>query len=323
MSQASPSPDRILRRWVCALAAVSMLLAAPVFAADNAAGLHYMLHSASPVPEQLNADPTDFDRVNESWIAQGPTHSLMFRDREAVDPERATLALGERRMGLMVPHWDLDKPSSDDSGWTTYGKAVDYQVFEIAIERGEKDRSIAGQTARHYRLNATIVSKDERSMVPVRQTLQSDLWVHEDKPFGFAPFATQGMYGDPRLSAALLERLGELGLVVRVESRHTRQPIDENGEPLRDPREDGHVAWVSDLERAQVPVIDLPRVDPATFRELRRLSREQAGPICDAVESGDVPGSFRTRLNDRQLAAFMPAVDEQCVAYRKRQAGSR
>ena len=35
----------------------------------------------------------------------------------------------------------------------------------------------------------------------------------------------------------------------------------------------------------------------------------------------DVPEAFRTRLGERQLAAFMPAVREQCVTYRKRQGG--
>ncbi|MGM0516087.1 MAG: hypothetical protein ACQER6_00640 [Pseudomonadota bacterium] len=299
--------------------AVVVLPTATALSGESADGFRYVLHSASPSPSRLSADPTTFDRVVERWIAQGPGQSLMFREENEQDPERATLALGERRMGLTVPHWDLDKSPGDKSGWTSYGKAIDYEVFDVEIERGEKDRPIAGSTASHYRLNASVVSKDERSMVPTRQTLESDLWVHEDKPFGFAPFATQGMYGDPRLSAALRERLGDLGLVVRVESRHTSQPIDENGEPLRDPREDGHVAWVSDLEPAPVPQIDLPRIDPTTFRELRRISREQSDSICKTVDAGKTPAVFRRRLDDEQLAAFMPAVREQCVSYRKRQ----
>ena len=319
MRRPSPFPARALRGALFALATLALLPTA--VAEEPATGFRYVLHSASPDPEKVNAEPAAFERVSQRWIAQGRGQSLMFRDAKDQDPERATLALGERRMGLMVPHWDLDKSFSEESGWTTYGKAIDYQLFDIEIERGEKDRSIAGQTSSHYRLNATILSKDERSMVPVRQTLKSDLWLHEDKPFGFAPFATQGMYGDPRLSAALLERLGDLGLVVRVESRHSSQPIDENGEPLRDPREDGHVAWVRDLRAAPIPTIDVPRVAPATFRELRRLSREQAGAICDTVEAGDVPEAFRTRLDPRQLDAFRPAVREQCVTYRKRQGG--
>lgn len=306
------------RHWLIALAAAA-LFSTPGYAAETVTGLRYVLHSASPAPDKLTADPATFDRIGKTWIAQGPEQSLMFRDPDAQDPEDATLALGERRMGLMVPHWDLDKSAADESGWTSYGKTIDYHLFEVEVERGDGDRKIAGRAAAHYRLSARIVSRDERSMVATRQILASDLWVHEGKPFGFAPFATQGMYGDPRLSAALRERVGELGLVVRVESRHTRQPIDESGEPLREPREDGHVAWVSDLRSAPVPQVDLPRVDPTAFRELRRLSRQQPGAICDVAEAGDVPEPFRTRLDDRQLDAFMPAVGEQCQAYRKRQ----
>lgn len=321
-----PGPSAIsvpsLRRWLLALAVV-MLPSSMALAEGSTDGYRYVLHSASPGPGALNAAPATFDRVTQRWIAQRPGQSLMFRSGTGQDPERATLALGERRMGLMVPHWDLDKSPDDESGWTSYGKTIEYQVFDLEIERGEKDRPIAGQTASHYRLNAAIVSKDERAMVATRQTLNSDLWVHAGKPFGFAPFAIQGMYGDPRLSAALLERLGDLGMVVRVESRHSSQPLDEHGEPLRDPREDGHVAWVTDLRDAPVPVVDLPRVGPATFRELRRISREKAETICDTAETGGVPEVFRTRLDDRQLHAFMPAVREQCVTYRKRQNGSR
>ena len=172
-------------------------------AQETVEGFEYVLDAVKPDAGSLGDAPEMFEDPTRRIVEQGPEFTLMWiADRERT-LEAASFARGETRMGLFVPYRDLDRPSSDPDGWTSYGDPLEYDRFEVELVRGDDDRTVAGAPAAHYRLTADIVVREEGESAFSRSTLTSDVWIHEDAPFTSAPLSVDRAYADPRLQAIL------------------------------------------------------------------------------------------------------------------------
>ena len=290
----------------------ALLLGLAPSSANEVKGYEYVLRNAMPEPDELESEPATL-RSSAQYVNQGPEHTLMWPSEDKGSLDRARFARGERRFGLFVPYWSEEQSASDTSGWTSYGRPVEYKTFDFQVTRGEEDREIAGQAARHYFIEAEIVSKTGSDPAYERMSLSSDVWVLEDKPFSVAPFATAGAYEDPRLTVALVERLSELGMVARVETRHTTQPQEDDGSTLGHAREGAHLAWISDLGSASVPDVEVAVASGALVDELRGALRENSDSACAAAMKGETPDFARELLDDQQQQAFLNYLEERCA----------
>jgi hypothetical protein len=304
--------DLLARPALFALA----LAGAPTLAtAETTSGYSYMMTEAGVPEADFERVPLDYDGGVTRYVEQGPEFTAMWNARSAggrADPERATFARGERRMGVFVPRWDFDRPWTEAEGWTSYGKNLSYDRFQISLSRGHDDRTIGGREAQHHVLETEIVSRTEGESAAVKEVLTSDLWILPDLPYSTAPFAVDGIYGDPRLKAAMEAEIGALGMVARVHSTYSRQAVDETGEALNAPYEDTHMAWISDLEPADVTPIDLAVVSEPTMAELRAASRKKPRESCGVILDGGTPAFVADRLPPEAHEPFVAALAETC-----------
>jgi hypothetical protein len=215
-------------------------------------------------------------------------------------------------MGLFVPHRDLDRLSSDPDGWTSYGDPLEYERFDVELTRGDQDRTIAGAPAAHYRLAADVIAREEGDGAYMQSVLTSDVWIREDAPFSSAPLSVDRAYADPRLQAALAEALGELGMIVRIQSQYRNQARSEEGEALGYPHEGTHLAWASEIEPASVRAVDVPIVSETTWEALRDAARENREAACETALAGGAPDFVETLLDADQREAFLPHLRERC-----------
>jgi hypothetical protein len=232
--------------------------------------------------------------------------------------ERAGFARGMRRMGFFVPHWDFSRPSSSAEGWMDYGRPLEYKAFEVSVKPADGTRKIDGETARHYVLKADFTNRSKGDSAWLHTTIDADLWVLADKPFSWAAFSTAGIYGDPRLDAAMSEQLADLGMVVRVATRYRRQPISPTGKKLGSGRDGSYLTWISDIQRAQVPDVHLPTVSYQTTRELQHAMWADGDGHCKTLLAGGTPDFVKKKLTDAQQAVYVAHMRASCERRAKR-----
>jgi len=287
-------------------------------AADTVQGFSYVLHNATPSAGDLDKDPSQLKHSAELYVMQGGSQAIIWsRESDVGDVDKARFARGDLRMGLFLPRWDLSRSASEESRWTSYGDTVKYKTFQVTVKPGDDNREIAGFSAKHYVLKADIVERTEGDSADTHTKISSDLWVLEKKPFSWAPYATPGIYGDPRLQVAVYEKLSRLGMVVRAETTYSRQAQDADGKPLAEPYNGTYLTWITDLQSAQVPVVNPPESDRATLKKLRSAFREDPQGYCKTVLDDGTPDFVARELNVEQQKAFLEALGEQCRKHMK------
>ncbi len=306
--------------WVAVASAVFVLFAAVgvASAADMTSGYRYELHNARPPADAFGKDPSTFKHAATLWVEQGPHYSLIWGRGDHHTLKSARFARGRMRMGLFTPHWDFSRPSSDPTGWTSYGHPLEYKAFSVDVQPGGKDRKIDGEQAAHYILKADFASRQKGDSAYEHVTLTSDLWVLKDKPFSWATYATPGIYGDPRLDAAMSEKLSKLGLVVRTETTYQRYPESQDGKKLSDARKGTFLTWLTHIQSAQVPNPSLPTVSYQTTRELQHATWKDADGTCHTVTTGGTPQFVKDMLNAEQRGPFLEHLRAACERRAKR-----
>src|SRR5699024_6148518 len=79
-------------------------------AAQTVDGYEYKIHSAVVEAEELGKFPPDYPDAITRHFRQGPRHTLMWGDLvEERTPDNASFARGERRLGLLIPHWPAER----------------------------------------------------------------------------------------------------------------------------------------------------------------------------------------------------------------------
>ncbi len=276
-------------------------------------GYAYTMHSTSPSEDELGQFPPAYQKPTIEHVLQGPKHTLIWRDRVSNrTQDNASLALGERRMGLFIPHWPQDKLPSEATGWTAYGDPLSYSHFSVKVERAEGEREVAGSMAQHYVLTADYTRQLGNDPASERYQMYTDLWVLTDKPFSFAPFHKAGAYSDPRFGAAVVAELSGLGMVVRSDARYSSTAIDENGAEIGSKREGTWTTWVEDLKSADVPGLNFPVGDHQTLHVLQSEFRKQAAATCTAVLAGETPDFIKQNLDNIQQTAVLKDLHNSC-----------
>lgn len=292
--------------------------AAPAQAGKTVNGYSYQLHTSQHVQvDQLGNYPPDANRSPRvDRVLQAPEYTLMWRTAMRNKPtvDNASFALGKKSLGLFVPYWQAGRSASDETGWSDYGRTIYYSSFNVEVTRGKEDRNIAGGKAQHYVLTADFTESEGKRPTSQHITLHSNVWVLPDKPFSWAPYSRPAIYADPRLQVAVAERLGKLGMVVRSDTRHFRETVDQNGKPLDKPsRSSTWVAWVTDLKSAQVPVVDMPPVaDRQTIDTLQDSFRKDASGTCKTILAGSTPAFIKDTLNAEQQPAVTANLRASC-----------
>jgi len=278
-------------------------------------GYSYQLHNATPPADAFDKDPSTYHNPATSWVEQGPHYTMSWGSKDHHTVERASFAHGRMRMGLFATHWDLSRPSSNPDGWASYGRPLAYRTFNVDVRRADGgDRRIDGEMAKHYILTADFSYryKDGNSNYE-HETIHANLWTLGDKPFSFIPFSTAGMYGDPRLDAAMSEKLSKLGLVVRVESTAHFQAISKDGKKLGDGHDGTFLTWLSDIKPAKVPDVHLPTVSYMTTTKLQHATWQDADGTCHTVINGGTPDFVKKILSGDQRAPFLKHLRAACV----------
>lgn len=290
------------------LAVSATAFALPARAAETTSGYAYTLHTIKPSADDLGQFPPQYKNPTVRHVLQGPKHTLIWRGSASRrDVDNASFALGERRMGLYVPHWQPGKSASETTGWDDYGHELTYSSFSVKIERAEGEREIAGGMAQHYVLTADYTRRRGNDPSSARKRMHSDLWILADKPFSWAPFDTSGGYGDPRFGAAVTAKLGELGMVVRSDARYSSVGVDDDGNEVGTKHEGTWTAWIVDLEPAEVPVLNVPVADHDTMEALQDGFRKYQDEACEAAMAGSTPDFIKQILNTDQQP---PVVDD-------------
>lgn len=278
-------------------------------------GYSYTLHEAKLDEKSFENVPPDYDGATVNYVEQGPEFTSrwgVYGDAADTTPAKATFARGERRMGLFIPFRAPGKSSEEAEGWASFGRPLRYDRFEIGITRGGDDRRIEGRDARHYTLDAEIIFREGENPNGMRHLLESDIWVLPSLPYSEIPFSVSRAYADPRLAAALEESLGGLGMIARVHSSYSQQPVDETGALVGQERTGNHMAWITGLQQGGIQDIAPPVVDEAVFDSLRQASRAQPQKDCATILAGGTPGFVSDGLDEAAHPAFLAALAESC-----------
>lgn len=311
MAEQGPATFRRLAKALCLpFVLCAAFLSQPVLSqTPETDGYRYTLHEARP--DSLEVSPAALDPV-ERYVAQGQESTLIWTSGVEPTLDHASIAGGQKQMGLLIPYWDPDLSPADDSGWSMYGRPISYKSFDMSVERGKNDHDVDGQPASHYVMKASLVIGAEGDPVSIHEELTSDVWIAADKPFSYAPFNNDSIYGgDPRLGAAISEALSELGMVLRLETSHFSQ-IREDGVAAKEGRESAHIAWVTDLRAAKVPDVNVPLGSEQLLSDLRSASRENPEETCAAAINGELPGFVREMLDASAQEPFMKALKKSC-----------
>lgn len=306
-------------RFKAFLSAAAMLslaataFALPAGAAETTSGYAYTLYTSRPAADELGQFPPQYEDPTVRHVMQGPEHTLIWRGSTSTrDVNNASLALGERRMGLYVPYWQPGKPASDTTGWDEYGDELTYSSFSVKVEQVEGEREFAGGVAQHYVLTADYTRHLGTDPASVRSRMHSDLWILTDKPFSWAPFDSSDGYADPRFGAAVAARLGELGMVVRSDARHSSVAVDDDGNEVGTNHEGTWTTWIADLEPAEVPVVNVPVADHDTMEALQDGFREHQDEACETVIAGSTPAFIKQILGAGQQPSVVADLRRSC-----------
>lgn len=312
--------NRISTPRILAAAATSLALAASAQAANDSGGYSYRLHQAKTSVDQLGQDLSQYEQTGgPRYVIQGPDITLEWLDRispEERAPQNASYPLYRKSMGLLVPHyWADGRPASQEQGWHGPGYDIYYDSFATDFKRGDDDRLIDGHQAEHYIFTAQHISWAEGDPRKEHSDATYDLWVLPDVPFSWATL--RALNPDERVAVAMAENLADLGLVARMDKKRTRFVAlsDDEKTPVQ---HFANVAWISDLEPATPPTIDLPIVDAAAIDTLEADFRKDQETFCKTLLSGDTPASVSELLDDKAQDAFVNAIRPGCE---KRYAG--
>lgn len=170
-------------------------------------------------------------------------------------------------------------------GWQSVPVAR-YDTVHMALERGDRDRVVAGAAAHHYRLRAVIRRHPEQD-VTSRYAYTADLWVRPDLVHSWAPFG----YGTrslprvaPRLREALDRRLGDLGLVAR-----SILHVEYSRTGVSGPTRRTSAFEISGLQPADPPPSPGSVVDQSLIERLRAEVRSDPARSCLALGRGEIP----------------------------------
>lgn len=282
-------------------------------------GYAYQLHTTKHVEiDQLGNYPPDTKRTPRvDRVMQGPKYTMMWRGKAPHDKQQvrsASFAQGDKKLGLFIPYWPAGSSASDTSGWSDIGgMPMHYSEFSLDVTRGKKDQQIAGEKAQHYILTAELTERGEDDTADTHIELHSNVWVLADKPFSFAPYSRPAIYADPRLQVAVAEQLGKLGMVVRTDTRYTRESIDDDGEVRGVPRSGTWVAWITDLKPAQAPVLNMPPLaDRQTYLTLQKNFRQDVMGACKTILAGSKPAFIKDTLNADQRQSVQSYLHMSC-----------
>lgn len=195
-------------------------------------------------------------------------------------------------------------------GWDP-APAARYDTFDMALQRGDRDRSVAGRAAHHYRLQA--VTRRAMGGDPDQHyEFTADLWIIPDVPHSWAPFG----YGTrslprvvPRLRDRLDARLSELGLVGRAVIR-TRYTMLRDGE--RDGSRRVDAFEISALERAETPPAPGPVVDRSVVEAIEERLTTRPSAVCAAVTTGEAPEALVGDVPADAVAAMLADLNDKC-----------
>lgn len=295
------------------LTASTIALALPALAAETTSGYAYTLHTTKPSANDLGQFPPKYKNPTARHVLQGPEHTLIWRGTASGrNVDDASFALGERRMGLYVPHWQPGKSAWETTGWNDYGHELTYSSFSVKVERAEGEREISGGVAQHYVLTADYTRHRGSDPSSERKRMHADLWILADKPFSWAPFHASGGYDDPRFGAALTARLDELGMVVRSDARYSSVAVDDGGNEVGTKHEDTWTTWIVGLEPAEVPVLNVPVADHDTIEALQDGFRKHQAEACEAVMAGATPDFIKRTLNAEQQPSVVTDLRRSC-----------
>lgn len=307
-----------IRQWLTAAMTATitgLALAVPAQADDDARGYAYQLHQAKTSVEQLGQAVSQYEPTGgPRHVIQGPAVTLEWLARiPAAEraPENAIYPLYRKSMGLLVPHyWADGRPASQDSGWHSRDYAIYYDSFVTAFKRGDDDRRIDGHQAEHYIFTAQHVSWAEGDSRKEHSDVTYNLWVLPDFLFSWATL--HALRPDKRVAVAMVEHLADLGLVARMDRKHTRFVTlpDDKKTPVQ---HFANVAWISDIKPATPPTIDLPIVEAESVNKLEASFRKDRGTFCKTVLGGDTPSAVTELLDAEAQDAFINALRPGCA----------
>ena len=298
------------------LTLVLAFLLVPVSLAQPPSGHSYKLHQARPSVATPSQDTAEYKVLDTRQVLQGPEYAMAWPERVPAaerTPDNARYPLYRQSMGLFVPaYWADGRPAAQDSGWHGPGFAIHYDSFKTRFTRGKHDRTIAGHQARHYVLTARYVSWAEGDPRKEHDDVTYDVWVLPGLPFSWAPVLT--VSPDDRVAVALEEHLRKLGLVARIDKNRRRHMELADGTTTPE-QKSVEVAWISDLEPADVPQPALPIISEATLHALRDAGRQDLEATCRTILDGATPGFVERLLDASQRIPFLQQARARCLRH--------
>ncbi len=294
---------------------IGTMLALPIAAqaADTEPGYEYTFHHIELQNEDFSSP--EERRHTTRYAQQGSHHAALWSEQERVGDydSRVKITKADYATGLLIPWWDTSLSSDEEEGWSLWDSGISYETFDAELAKGDQpDQEIAGAKAKHYILSADFVFDSERNAVLVRQKIQADLWVHDDKPFTSAVFGGFNAFEDPRLNTFLQEELEEKGFVVRAETVNDQSAMETDGTEVDEPLREYLLSYVSDLKPIDVMVFDPPVVSPDRLGAVQGQFREDEEESCRTLVAGEAPDYFHDHLDDRQLKAVVPELKKIC-----------
>lgn len=300
---------------ILSLTALMLAQAAPVHAQQDAEAYEYDVHYATSPATGAGVTPSEPEDVAIRHALQGPGMALLWNEEEKRTPENARLARHEEVLGLFMPKWSIARSASEATGWTAVGRAIQYDRFLVDFRRGDDDRTVAGHPATHYVFEAHITRQVEGSARKQRYATTTDVWVLEDRPFSWVPFAvfgTTGVNADPRLQVALAERLAERGMVARAETRLSFEMLPEDGTANGAGSEQRFLVWVEGVKPAAPPQLEAPVATWEAAEAFQKAVGDNPQAFCKAVLEGSTPAVVREAFPAEQQAVLMQNASSQC-----------
>lgn len=301
-----------MTRLARTLAAVPLIALAAGVAGTPAAAqeaLTYVVRDADMVPRPGGEGSSEIDFTADPdpmRVFQGPETTWVVPEGDtALTRENATMILSRNAPvspgpgDLMIRGW---RPA----------EVASYDSFSVSLTRGDRDRDVAGQTARHYVLESYIQRTGALAGNRQRYVFSADFWVIPGVPHSWAPFefGTRSLPAvAPRLRDTLDARLGELGLVGRAVIRMDFSLL-EDGEVAG--RSEQLTAFeISGLEPAEPPRSPGPVVDRSVMTAVEQGLVEDPAPLCTAVARQEIPPSIG-EVSEAARGTVLATINDAC-----------
>lgn len=309
-----PMRFRSLHLAGLSLAVLLVALAAPVHAQQDADAYQYDIHYATSPATGAGGSAPEPEDARVRHALQGPEVTLLWAQGQEKTMENARFARHEEVMGMLMPKWSLARSAAEKTGWTALGREIQYDTFDVDFRRGDDDRTIAGRPAKNYVFEAKLTKRVGTSARKQHLAVTANLWVLEDRPFSWAPFAvfgTTGVNADPRLQAALAERLAERGTVGRAETNLSLEVLAED-DSVTGGSEQRFYVWIENLKSAEPPRVQKPMVSQETMRTVESAFKKDPQAFCETVLSGSTPTAAQETLTEKQQTAFIDSTRAFC-----------